>query len=39
MAFAGLKKEKERNDLITHLKEAVRTFDQSRFSLSYAFFF
>jgi hypothetical protein len=24
MAFAGLKKEKERNDLITHLKEAVR---------------
>ena len=23
MAFAGLKKEKERNDLITHLKEAV----------------
>lgn len=25
MAFAGLKKEKDRNDLITHLKEAVRT--------------
>lgn len=24
MAFAGLKKEKDRNDLITHLKEAVR---------------
>jgi hypothetical protein len=24
MAFAGLKKEKERNDLIAHLKEAVR---------------
>ncbi|KXN81200.1 Cytochrome c, partial [Leucoagaricus sp. SymC.cos] len=23
MAFAGLKKEKDRNDLITHLKEAV----------------
>jgi hypothetical protein len=23
MAFAGLKKEKERNDLIAHLKEAV----------------
>lgn len=26
MAFAGLKKEKDRNDLITHLKEAVRVF-------------
>ena len=24
MAFAGLKKDKDRNDLITHLKEAVR---------------
>ena len=24
MAFAGLKKEKDRNDLIAHLKEAVR---------------
>lgn len=24
MAFAGLKKEKDRNDLITYLKEAVR---------------
>ena len=24
MAFAGLKKGKDRNDLITHLKEAVR---------------
>ena len=23
MAFAGLKKEKDRNDLITHLREAV----------------
>jgi cytochrome c2 len=23
MAFAGLKKEKDRNDLITHLKDAV----------------
>src|SRR5271170_7962007 len=26
MAFAGLKKEKDRNDLITWLKEAVRFF-------------
>lgn len=26
MAFAGLKKEKERCDLITHLKEAVSLF-------------
>lgn len=25
MAFAGLKKEKDRSDLITHLKEAVST--------------
>ena len=25
MAFAGLKKDKDRNDLITYLKEAVRT--------------
>jgi len=24
MAFAGLKKEKDRSDLITYLKEAVR---------------
>ena len=24
MAFAGLKKEKDRNDLVTYLKEAVR---------------
>lgn len=24
MAFAGLKKDKDRNDLITYLKEAVR---------------
>jgi cytochrome c2 len=24
MAFAGLKKDKDRNDLITHMKEAVR---------------
>lgn len=24
MAFAGLKKDKDRNDLITHLKQAVR---------------
>jgi hypothetical protein len=24
MAFAGLKKDKDRNDLVTHLKEAVR---------------
>lgn len=27
MAFAGLKKDKDRNDLITHLKEAVRVPD------------
>lgn len=26
MAFAGLKKEKDRNDLVTYLKEAVRDF-------------
>lgn len=26
MAFAGLKKEKDRSDLITYLKEAVRHF-------------
>jgi len=26
MAFAGLKKAKDRNDLITHLAEAVRPF-------------
>lgn len=24
MAFAGLKKDKDRNDLVTYLKEAVR---------------
>lgn len=26
MAFAGLKKDKDRNDLVTYLKESVRTF-------------
>jgi cytochrome c2 len=26
MAFAGFKKEKDRNDVITYLKEAVRYF-------------
>jgi cytochrome c2 len=26
MAFAGFKKEKDRNDVITYLKEAVREF-------------
>jgi hypothetical protein len=26
MAFAGLKKDKDRNDLITWLKDAVRSF-------------
>jgi hypothetical protein len=26
MAFAGFKKEKDRNDVITYLKEAVRFF-------------
>ncbi len=26
MAFAGFKKEKDRNDVITYLKEAVRDF-------------
>jgi hypothetical protein len=26
MAFAGLKKDKDRNDLIAHLKEAVRSY-------------
>ena len=25
MAFAGLKKDKDRNDLVTYLKDAVRT--------------
>jgi cytochrome c2 len=29
MAFAGLKKEKDRNDLVTYLKEAVRTWPLS----------
>jgi cytochrome c2 len=32
MAFAGFKKEKDRNDVITYLKEAVRRFHVS-FSL------
>ena len=32
MAFAGLKKDKDRNDLIAHLKEAVRTSNSSSFS-------
>ena len=30
MAFAGFKKEKDRNDVITYLKEAVRDFCVSR---------
>jgi len=29
MAFAGFKKEKDRNDVITYLKEAVRYFQVS----------
>jgi hypothetical protein len=29
MAFAGLKKDKDRNDLITYLKEAVNLFPDS----------
>jgi hypothetical protein len=29
MAFAGLKKDKDRNDLITYLMEAVSFLDQS----------
>jgi hypothetical protein len=31
MAFAGLKKGKDRNDLITHLREAVRLYPSSVF--------
>ena len=31
MAFAGFKKEKDRNDVITYLKEAVRYFQVSLF--------
>ena len=30
MAFAGLKKEKDRNDLITYLKESVSTMSYGR---------
>jgi cytochrome c2 len=33
MAFAGFKKEKDRNDVITYLKEAVRYFQVSLFRL------
>lgn len=33
MAFAGLKKDKDRSDLITHLKEAVRIYTLSSLPL------
>ena len=32
MAFAGFKKEKDRNDVIAYLKEAVRDFCVSRYA-------
>lgn len=31
MAFAGLKKDKDRNDLVTYLKDAVRILASSTF--------